>query len=1103
METNNDSPVIRRREQVKGGDGSIAPNDGSKDEIDDDDNSVTYKGQIPSYMQNKFKAGNMHEVVTGSDRQRHVRNMPETIASTSDRESGSWAHTTTTSQAQFGVETAAPFNVKNPISQELGSGYTSRQQYRDYVRPLGYGTSEQQWQQVVHTHQYQHPPRDQRPPHPFNTQTIEQQRQPTARHATRHSPESSLMVSTWKSIWGTVEKGLDSLADLEESVAGRAHQMLSTVTPRKKDVTVRSSVETHRWSNKAQRAAKFTTPTSQPLTPYGNKFEVAKKKEEEKKRTSGQQRSWSEMTTHKMIRANGGASSSDGQQPMPPAFQQRSTYDNRSPPTSNGSPDHASEELLNIQSNAAQRTQSTANPYLQASTLRTPPKQPTKLEDPHSRAARIPWDSSITTNRQHSTHTTPAIAQGPRAEYEIEKEGIMTKFSQFVKSISYVQNPLSIFRFKRKSYKYAGLDAWDAEDDDTPVGFFGALFRKKKTGKDVLRSSSVRPQVKAVEALAPPLSNMMERSDNGKKASLLLPQEMKRGRLLGRWEAFFDCMSIMCVLVGVQNMKSFNAIPLSTSMDVIIETTLPALGGILRHSLATWAPVFMGYAYLAHFMKKTMLSSRIDDLATTIGSTVQDESQYAQLYLRLAAAAGIDPALPSSLAVAAASQVRSLVASARLNTFVVMILAALVAMTATVISPIFKAVGGGISDIFSLEELYIWPIAWQQLGRGIKEILQAIFSIVEGHTARSLNKFLDDPLQFAFHLSIFASAILVSAIPSIERRRLLSKIDDDEEYIVSSSGGTAEYVAKLGESSASRLTMLSENGSIESVLERWRTSRLPMSREGRKGSLGVFLRSAGYKTLAVLIATFPVAVWYLLGMTSQVGRVRTGLHWNSLMDVSVIFVGLLMIASNAIQKVVMANGFQADVKSFVSMLSNTIDEIKTNNRRQTDLQFMASVSPTAGLVVRDLWAAHTTKRAWAVRGATFQCRNGEIVIVLGDDGAGKSRLLTTIAETLISPPRRSLTSNKVRGYVGIGGVESSKWDKTVLKERLGVLLSDVRTVADTANLYSGCSMESILEPIDGIRSMDGERKLGSSERSSILLALKVRCSLSIVSAALS
>jgi len=141
------------------------------------------------------------------------------------------------------------------------------------------------------------------------------------------------------------------------------------------------------------------------------------------------------------------------------------------------------------------------------------------------------------------------------------------------------------------------------------------------------------------------------------------------------------------------------------------------------------------------------------------------------------------------------------------------------------------------------------------------------------------------------------------------------------------------------------------------------------------------------------------------------------------------------------------------------------------------------------LAVRDLWAAHTTKRAWAVRGASLECRNGEVLAVLGDDSSGKTRLLTTIAESLITPPKRSCTTNKVRGLVAIGGLDASKWDKQSLKRRLGILLSDVCTLGDTASIFSGCTLEEILEPVDGVHS--SPRTLTSSEKSAILLGLKI------------
>jgi len=155
---------------------------------------------------------------------------------------------------------------------------------------------------------------------------------------------------------------------------------------------------------------------------------------------------------------------------------------------------------------------------------------------------------------------------------------------------------------------------------------------------------------------------------------------------------------------------------------------------------------------------------------------------------------------------------------------------------------------------------------------------------------------------------------------------------------------------------------------------------------------------------------------------------------------------------------------------------------------------MGSVSPSAGMAVRDLWAAHASKRAWAVRGANLQCKNGEILAILGDDGNGKTRLLTTLAEALTFPPKRTTTAIKVRGYIAICGLELSKWDHKMLKRRLGILLSDVRMIADSASLFSGWTMEEILEPVDGLQNNNNnpmERSLSSAEKSSMLLALKI------------
>jgi len=182
-----------------------------------------------------------------------------------------------------------------------------------------------------------------------------------------------------------------------------------------------------------------------------------------------------------------------------------------------------------------------------------------------------------------------------------------------------------------------------------------------------------------------------------------------------------------------------------------------------------------------------------------------------------------------------------------------------------------------------------------------------------------------------------------------------------------------------------------------------------------------------------------------------------------------------------------------DIKaSFIGFLRSVASTVSDIGRpQQQTMQLAATTNPMAGLVVKDLWVAHTAKRAWAVRGAGFACRNGEVVIVLGDDGSGKTRLLTSLVESMVAPPRRALSSTRVRGAITLGGLDVSKWDRPQLKKRLGVVLNDVRTVADMARVFGGVALEEILEPVDGLKSADPSHQPGAREKAAVHLGLKI------------
>jgi ABC-type bacteriocin/lantibiotic exporter with double-glycine peptidase domain len=156
------------------------------------------------------------------------------------------------------------------------------------------------------------------------------------------------------------------------------------------------------------------------------------------------------------------------------------------------------------------------------------------------------------------------------------------------------------------------------------------------------------------------------------------------------------------------------------------------------------------------------------------------------------------------------------------------------------------------------------------------------------------------------------------------------------------------------------------------------------------------------------------------------------------------------------------------LNEFFHNLAETVMELTklaSVSSSKADYQAMMTASPTEGITVKDLWASHTSRRAWAIKGANIQCSNGEVCLILGVDGAGKTRLLTAIAEQLFTPPKIARATTYVRGSLNISGVDITKWDRRQLQKRVGVLLNDVRIMSDYASLLSGCSLEEILEPI--------------------------------------
>jgi ABC-type multidrug transport system fused ATPase/permease subunit len=966
---------------------------------------------------------------------------------------------------------------------------------------------QQQCLQQQHHYQQQQPLQGVHMPHrlPYSsighTQMTTSQRHQPPRYRDGPRPSSiprSSRSSTWRSLWNKVERGLDDLAGLEETIASKAQKLVSSVAPGSILQGKNSMLREHPPNQMTQRPttvmAKRQTSavSSEHLRPYGQKYEQVKKNPPATQSNATQASrpiDWDDlMAGKKMIRANGGAS----EPPQGALFRPQVGADPRSQsplsqqPPPHGPPPSPGSAQLNPQAQNAGPVRP-SYPYVAPNSLQP---QPPGQTQPHARGDRIPWDTKPQGLSQQHRQARPP----PTRSSERDDDDARSWKSLLVRFLPPLPRPSSLARIFRKkdSYSaYANLDAWNVDDEDERAnGRFGFFRWRKAQPSRNTPSTSKNNQGQAKDALPPPVADLLRRYNRVKGAAVLLDSDNRQCRSIARNRGTLDAVFVLFMLLGLQQLSDLNIASIDWSSGGFSSIDWSALGPWMTESMSTWAPFAFAAAYLTTRSNQLLFENKIHFLASSAALTVQEESQYGQLFLRLYGAVQLDTKLPHRIRDATYTQITSLVSSCRLRWFVTLILSSLVIMTISVVRPILMAVCGALSQIVLHDSLRSWPVPWGEIASASKTVLRDLFTVLEGLIAGALNEFLDSPGKFAFHLSIFVSLLTVSFLPTLELRRKLKSTAMEEEES-SSAMGRAGQVAKLGTSSASRLGLLSVNGSIETVLERWQTVLSSSSSESVQRRISSTIRLLGYMLLAALATLLPVVVSTLFSSSLVNVAAKTRIKWDSLMDVSVVLVSVIVSVYHALRDAISSMDARPYMLGFLETLSQMTKEISNLQKSQSDMQLPASVSPTAGLAVNDLWAAHTSKRAWAVRGASLFCKNGEILVLLGDDGHGKTRLLTALVECMLTPPRSALSSNKVRGSISLGGIDIAKWDRNLVRRRLGVLLSDVRTVADMANLFSGLTLEEILEPVDFSKGINPSHKLNAGEKSAMVLALKV------------
>ncbi len=610
----------------------------------------------------------------------------------------------------------------------------------------------------------------------------------------------------------------------------------------------------------------------------------------------------------------------------------------------------------------------------------------------------------------------------------------------------------------------ATMDVW--KDEEQTSRRWSAAKRRREVQAAVPKG---RDPSSSPSSSMPPLSDLLVRCHNGESTALLSHPEVRKSRAIGRNKAVLDLLCLGSVVHGVRELVSLSSrAGLQDSGNDIVAAT----ANLFVEASRGWALYALSVAILTAATNHVVFDSQIRGLTNTVGTTVHGASRYSQLYMRLVAGQPVEKQVPNRMRQASEAQVLELIQTGRLQSFVSLVLAAMIVMTVSVIQPIVFAVLRSFFQILTLPEFRSWPVPWAQVVSYLKDILIALSANIKELLAVQFSSFKDSPVGFVFQLAFFGSLAAVAVLPSLANHRKVRILDDDEkedEDVSASAFGTVTTLSNLGVSSASRLGLLSKSGALEGTLERWRATLPPPSTLRDVHSLRSWLRQVGYTALSTLLLMAPVFMYVsCFAGVCLVTSAPTGvIRFNSIWDVSIMLIFTLRLSWKAIARTIESSNLRPYVQNFVKVLSEVVQEVSGSQKRQEPL-LGTSISPTVGLSVRDLWAAHTSKRAWAVRGASFDCHNGEIVAILGDDGEGKSRLLTAIAEALVNPAKRSLTTTKVRGSVSIGGLDSMKWDRDQLKKRLGLFLNDVRTIADNAEFMSGFTLEEILEPMDGL-----------------------------------
>jgi len=636
-----------------------------------------------------------------------------------------------------------------------------------------------------------------------------------------------------------------------------------------------------------------------------------------------------------------------------------------------------------------------------------------------------------------------------------------------------------LLRRDSSGYAMATLDAWQAREDRDKEKSKRWFATKRKPEATVVVTGKEEKT---------PMDDILERCDDGKSTRLLSKTDRQVAESIGSNQAAWDMIALACLLLGIRQLPGLHSGLLPTSWQEVITLTVPSVLRSLVDSLTDdkLAPVLFLGMFVALQTGKLQRQRATKNYEQNGLKAIHENTEYSAMLMRLSSGIQTSATTLQQVAKLGKAQFDASVEASRISRSTLLLVVSLIVMSANFIRPVFFAL---------LEAGHEWLLLAKYTTRfglpNSDKLLKPLYTAWTPMAQAFSNEFqqiLSNPAPFMYGLAIVACIMLSAMISSFSMELKPNCSVDPEEQSTDSESGLHGLVDNLGVSGASRLAVLQDKGGVEGLLERLKQQLSPAAtQEGVSipHVLIIVLRTV----VALALLTIPVDLSSRIVFSSPATFPIGFPTWKSTTDVAAVMCFFFALAWPAIQKA--TSLIDSNVSSFLTDLSDTVQEQnKIQQAPPSNIQQHATVSPSSGLAVHDLWAAHTSKRAWAVRGASLECKNGEVVLVLGDDASGKSRFLTAIGEMLFEPPKRSRTTNVARGTILVGGLETTKWDRRDLRQRIGLLLNDVRTGSDLSQALSSMTLEDILDPLNGSRGRISNT-ISNSDVECIALALKI------------